>query len=328
MIACKLLAVSLTAFLSVQAAESTNPTPDPQLSPGRDLFEQGDLKKAAEFFDTAVRQHPGNVEALIYRGRIAFEENRLEEASRWFAKATEVAPRNSAAFLWLGRAAGMQAKAVGAPMGIGNARKARKSLERAVELDPKNTPARLDLITYYRQAPGIVGGSMRAAQAHTAELTKQDPYLGTVVKGELAFQEKDYESAERSYRAALELDPKRTEAYVRLGALALRNKQYDQAFAAFEKILELDPNEKQAYFHVGRTSDVSGQRLEQGEAALKKYLQCRPNYIMPKLTWAHRRLGNIYLKRGKRDLARREYLAALALDPNDKEASAALRAVE
>jgi hypothetical protein len=65
--------------------------------------------------------------------------------------------------------------------------------------------------------------------------------------------------------------------------------------------------------------------LNQGEAALKTYLQCRPFCFMPKIERAYRRLGNIYLRKGTLDAVREQNLTALRPAPNDEEAREALK---
>jgi tetratricopeptide (TPR) repeat protein len=124
------------------------------------------------------------------------------------------------------------------------------------------------------------------------------------------------------------LNPLKADAYFRLGMLHQKMGRYDQAFTDFEKTLQIDPQQKTALFQIGEAADLSGQHLERGETALKSYLQCKPFYIMPKLSWAHRRLGNIYLKKGSSDAAREQYLAALRIAPGDSEAAAALKQLE
>jgi len=249
----------------------------------------------------------------------------LEEAAGYFEKATETAPQSSTAYHWLGRVYGLQARDLGPPRGIFPARRARKALEKAVALDPENVQARLDLATFYREAPGIVGGSTKDALAQVEEIKRRDPYLGALILGDLAIDQKKFDEAERQYEAAIELRPKDTEAFFRLGALHQKTGQYDKAFDAFERMLQLNRNARVAYFQLGKTADLSGQRLARGEEALKIFLQSKPFYMMPKLSWAHRRLGNIYLKQGRRDAAREEYLAAIKSAPDDAEAAAALK---
>jgi tetratricopeptide (TPR) repeat protein len=318
-----------TAALLVTAAGSAPDGGDTRRpnseSRGVSLFRQHDFEKATTAFLADLRANPNDVAALIYLGRIAFEENRLDAARRQFERATVVSPTNSEAFHWLGRVEGIQAREWGVPRGIGPARNTRKALERAVELDPNNLEARVDLATFYREAPFLVGGSRKAALGQVEEVERRNPYLGALLRGDMAISDKAFREAERSYRTAVDLQPKEAESYFRLGLLFQRTKEFDRAFTAFEKVLELNPLDQRAHFQIGKTADLSGQRLEQGEAALQAYLRCRPFYIMPKLSWAHRRLGNIYLKKGLREAARDQYLAALRLEPDDKEAAAALK---
>jgi tetratricopeptide (TPR) repeat protein len=294
-------------------------------SRGRQLFQQHEFEQASACFLADLRANPENGEAILYLGRIAFEEDRLNAAEQQFEHLTKVVPNDSEAFHWLGRVCGVEARNLGAPRGMMAARRAKSALEKAVLLDPNNVEARVDLATFYREAPAIVGGSNRSAFAQASEIATRDPYLGALVQGDLEMADKNFAEAERSYRSAIERKPAQSEGYFRMAVLRQRTRRYDEAFAAFEKMLQLDPGEKRALFQIGKTADLSGQRLERGREALLEYLHCRPFYIMPKLAWAHRRLGNIYLKQGLPESARDQYLAALLLEPHDKESAAALK---
>jgi tetratricopeptide (TPR) repeat protein len=300
----------------------------PQPSRGVQLFQQHEFEKAVNAFMADLRVNSDNDEALFYLGRIAFEENRLDAAAKHFERVTALAPEKSEGFHWLGRVSGLEARALGAPRGIGAARRTRKNLEKAVALNPDNLEARADLATFYREAPLLVGGSKRAAAAQVQEIARRSPYFGALGQGDLMLADKKYDEAQRQYQSAARLEPLKPEAYFRLGMLYQRTGRYDEAFAQLEKTLQLDPAQMTAHFQIGKTADLSGQRLDQGEAALKTYLQCKPFYLMPTLSWAYRRLGNIYLKKGFPEKAREQYLAALRVAPDDHEAAAALKDLE
>ncbi len=64
--------------------------------------------------------------------------------------------------------------------------------------------------------------------------------------------------------------------------------------------------------------------LDKAEACLKEYLKTEPSKTNPSHASAHWRLGMVYENKGKKDLARKEYESALALDPKHKEAKKAL----
>jgi tetratricopeptide (TPR) repeat protein len=112
-----------------------------------------------------------------------------------------------------------------------------------------------------------------------------------------------------------------------LGDLYRRTRQYDRAFATFERMARALPDEAAPLYLTGRTSAVSGERLEEGAQALRRYIAAPRRPADPPLASAHFRLATIYEKQGRRDLARQAYEAALRLDPEQKEAREALARV-
>jgi tetratricopeptide (TPR) repeat protein len=296
-----------------------------ETSRGVVLFEQHDFAKANDVFLADLNANPKDLQAWLYLGRIAFEQDHFDAAEKLFERIIAIAPDNPLGYLWLGRICGIEARNLGAPRGAGPARRAKHNLEKAVALGPDDLQARADLATFYREAPMIVGGSKRAARAQAEEIARRDPYLGELARGDLALADKKFQEADHDFQAAVKLDPGKSEAYFHLGLLHLRTAQFDMAFADFRKMLQVNPEEKRAYFYLGKTAALSGERLDEGVEALKTYLHSQPFAIMPSLSWAHRRLGDIYLKEGLTTQARQEYQAALQLDPDDKETLTALR---
>ena len=80
----------------------------------------------------------------------------------------------------LGKAYGRQAEISSWFKAIGLAKKTRKSLEKAVELDPKNISALRDLRKYYKSAPPFLGGGEDKAKM----ITKRLEALGEKVEEE------------------------------------------------------------------------------------------------------------------------------------------------
>jgi len=131
---------------------------------------------------------------------------------------------------------------------------------------------------------------MDKAHAQADEIKKRDPLRGAQIEGEICIAE----------------------------------KKYDDAFNAFESLLKDHPDQIAALYQIGYIAATTGQRLDRGEAALKEYLTHTPKDTQPSLAYAHYRLGNIYQKKDETDAARKEYQAALALDPHLKPAADAL----
>lgn len=288
------------------------------------LFQQGKYVEAKDAFTAAVNNNPRNAEALYFLGRIAFVEEDWEASVAWLEKAVEVDERNSIYHMWLGRAYGRKAQEASIFGKASLAGRTKRAFEKAVSLDPDNVDARLYLMEFYRRAPGIVGGSMKKAREQAEEVKKRNPYQGHVVLGALFEDEKEYMSAEKEYLTAVQIQPDSSSAYYSLGLLYTNTELYDKAFATYERLLGINPREMRAHYQFGRVAAISGKRLAEGERSLKTFLEHEPRDTDSWLSAAHWRLGMIYEKQGKNDLARKEYQASLRLDPNRREAAEAL----
>jgi hypothetical protein len=82
-----------------------------------------------------------------------------------------------------------------------------------------------------------------------------------------------------------------------------------------------------ATYQIGKTSALSGQRLERGEVCLKKYLTYQPQKNEPSHAGANMRLAQIMEKAGKKTEAKKLYEAALKGDATLKEAKEGLERV-
>jgi tetratricopeptide (TPR) repeat protein len=99
-----------------------------------------------------------------------YEGGNYEAAAEAFRKAIEAAPMESEYHRQLGRAYGRLAEEANWFTALGLVSKTRKQLERAVELNAKNLKAISDLIDFYEQAPGLLGGSGSGAKRLRAHL--------------------------------------------------------------------------------------------------------------------------------------------------------------
>jgi tetratricopeptide (TPR) repeat protein len=131
-------------------------------------------------------QEPAQLVAsqVFARGQEALEAGRYDNAIDLFDQAVQLDATNALYYWWLGRAYGHQAEQAEAGGQFFLARQVRKNLEKAVTLNPDLIEARLDLLTYYLQAPSLLGGGIEKAQAQAVEITKRDPR-----KGALAWQQ-------------------------------------------------------------------------------------------------------------------------------------------
>jgi tetratricopeptide (TPR) repeat protein len=246
---------------------------------------------AARFaFVQLAEAEPANAKPRYFLGAIAMRRNDHDDAIAQLEQAVALAPDNSDYYAELGGAYGAAARKSGMLSQMSFARKCREALEKAVELNPDNLAARNGLISFYRQAPGFLGGGMPKAYTQAEAIKQRDPMRGLLI----------------------------------LGTLYASERRFDEAFASAEEFLRLQPDGYLAHYTLGRLAAESGQRLDIGEKHLRRCLELSPAADEPGHAAVHWRLGVIAEKRGDATAARTAYETALGLDPAFKQASDAL----
>jgi tetratricopeptide (TPR) repeat protein len=256
--------------------------------------------------------------AAFLRGCQRFAEKHPDKADDEFEKAVKLEDGNAVYHFWLGRAVGDQARDANPLRQPGLARRTKAEFERATALDPEYLDAREGLIEYYLSAPGILGGSKDKAREQAAEITKRDSYRGGVLTATVALRVNDTTAAIRAYEALTTAHPDSIGPYSSLVTLLGAKHQWPDGWKAVDRINALRPDAPSARYLIGRMAAESGERLDQGDAALRGYLTQQPGAGQPSHAGAHWRLGMIAEKRGDPAGARREYEAALKLDPSLK----------
>lgn len=305
------------------AALPARPAPGP-LAQGIQLYEAKRYEEARKFFEAYATKNPKDAEAAFQVGRSLLALKKNEPAAEWLEKAAELAPNRSDVQLLLGRAYGRAAMEANVLRQPGLAKKTRVAWEKSVALDPNNLEAREDLIDFYLEAPGIMGGSVEKAQEQAAEITKRDPARGHMASANIALNQKDNAAAERELKAAVQAAPNNAALRMRLALFYQDQQKWEAAFETLEAALTADPNNWNALYQMGRTGAFSGKRLDRSEECLKRYFEHKPGPDDPPLANAHFRLGQIYEKKGNKALARTEYQTALKLDPKLQDAKDAL----
>ena len=255
------------------------------------LYDAHRVPEAREQLAALVAREPKNVRALWYLGRCGLKMQNRAEAADALAQAAALAPKNDAILADYGTACLLRATELGHTFGaIGFARRGRTALEQAVKLSPDIIAYREGLVQFYTRAPYFAGGDFDRAYAHIAEISKRDPARGAVLRANTLCSE----------------------------------KRYDEALAACETLLHEQPDCYLVLYTVGRIASETGRNLARGEESLHHCLQLTPKAEEPDHAGAHYRLGLIAEQAGRPDDARREYRAALALEPAFDQASEAL----
>ncbi len=305
----------LPRFLSAQSA----------IQEGKELFEKRSYREAIPFFKSVVEESTDYAMARYYLGRIAFEQKEYGDAVDFFEEATEAKGGQRAEYYtWLGDTYGTIAQDANVIRQGMLAPKMKTAWEKAIALDDKNINARMSLISFYMQAPGFMGGSMEKAKEMARQIGAINPVQGHRSMGNILVQEKKFPEAETEYIDMVRLEPRLIPV---LGNFYLNGKMFDKAFALFEGELKKKPDDPLTIYQLGKTSAISGQRLNEGEQWILKYLTYTPKQNEPSHAGANMRLGQIYEKKGQKTDAKTRYETALRLDAKMQEAKDGLSRV-
>jgi tetratricopeptide (TPR) repeat protein len=298
------------------------------LAPGIQLLEARHYDEARSFFELFATRHPQDAEAAYLLGKTCLFQRQYGRATEWLERATALAPRRADGYFWLARTYAQTAKQASFLRKPGLMRKAKAAWDQAVALDANSLEARADLVEYYLQAPGFMGGSVDKAREQAAEIQRRDAVAGALAYATIARNRQDRVGAEQKLEDAIRRAPADPRPRLALGALYQDEQKWDSAFDAFEAVIQAKPDDGDALYQIGKTGALSGRRLERAEECLKRYLGYSPGFDSPPLANAHFRLGTVYGRRGNKTAARSEYQSALKLDPELHEAKEALDKLE
>ena len=207
------------------------------------------------------------------------------------------------------------------------AREVRAGLERAVELDPDSVQARLGLALYFINAPRIAGGGADRAEPHLAWIRERAPMDYFDLQATLAMSRGDMEAALDWLEQATRADPQARPRF-RRALILIALQRYDEARAVLDAIVERAPSHAAAWYQLGRTSVLAEDRLEQGQAALQRFLDTAPWPTDPSPAAAWWRIGQLHQLKGDTGQAREAYQQALAMDRKFTRAAEALSALD
>jgi Flp pilus assembly protein TadD len=149
-----------------------------------------------------------NAKCLQLIGQNHFMLGDYKKATDALEKAASLDPDNAETLNWLGRAYGRRAETANPFTAPGYATKARQMFERAVSLDPTNKEATGDLMDFYLDAPGFLGGGIVKAEALARLIAQTDPAEGHYAQALIEDHRKEYDQAEQQLRRAAELAPR------------------------------------------------------------------------------------------------------------------------
>ena len=279
------------------------------------LYEKGKFSEAADLFRKISDSTPANPEPRIWLGRSYLKTREWDKAVQEMEKAVQLQPSNARYHLWLGRACGDRASHAGFMKAFGWARRVVKEFETARKLAPDDLDVRFDLLEYYLEAPGIVGGGREKAEAELQAITKLNAEKGHAARATLYSKDKKWDLARKELQQAVLSYPQSASACKDLAAFLLDRNDYESALGHAKKALQLDNKSKRARLLAAAAEIRLKSDLDEAFASLQTLAAGSLGDGDPAFEEVYYWLGECFLAKGDRAKAREAYQSALAYNP-------------
>ncbi|HEV2399061.1 MAG TPA: hypothetical protein VGS27_19100 [Candidatus Sulfotelmatobacter sp.] len=301
-------AITFMTFLVSAGAATASPS-------ATDLLISGRVDELVPHLQRQVTQSPNDAASQNLLCRAYFMMEEWDRGISACERATSLEPQNSFYYLWLGRIYGEKADRSAFLSAASLAKKSRAAFERAVELDPKNVSARVDLGEYYAEAPGIVGGGRDKAYKQADAIMPLNPAMGHWVLARIAEKEKDPGKAEREYRAEIAASNSSVRGWVDLANFLMYAHRYEEMGQALAHAESAPIDHPESLMHAANLLLRSQRDYALAVRLIKRYLSSHLCEEGPAFK-AHAILGELLEKQGDRQAAAQEFRAALSLFQN------------
>src|SRR5579885_2290354 len=244
--------------------------PAADLGRASELYRQTEYRKSIELLQ---RISPKDVPTLLLMGQNYFMLGEYKKGTDALEKAVALEPENAAALYWLGRTYARRAETANPVTAPGLASKARQMFERSVAIDPKNKDATGDLLDFYLEAPGFLGGGFQKAEALAQTIAAHDPAEGQYAEALIEDRRKNYDSAEQHFRHAAELAPRQVGRFIDLAKFLAKRGRVQESEAMWDHAASLAPHNPKLMFERAHTYIKSQRNLPQARELLEKYIQ-------------------------------------------------------
>jgi Flp pilus assembly protein TadD len=258
------ISATLLVFCAVLAAAA------PSLDTARVLYQRTEYSQSLAIL---LGVHDKDAATMQLIGQNYFMLGEYKKATDALEKAATLSADNPETLNWLGRAYGRRAETANPFTAPGYATKARVMLERSVVLDPSNKEATGDLMDYYLDAPGFLGGGMQKAEALAKLIGQTDPAEGHYAQALIEDHRKQYDQAEQQLRRAAELAPRQVGRVMALAKYLAKRGRISESEAMFDQAARMAPNNPKILFDRADTYIKEKRNLGEARELLEKYLR-------------------------------------------------------
>jgi Flp pilus assembly protein TadD len=255
----------LTLLIAVMLRAAT-----PEWSRASNLYQRTEYQQSLALLQALPHKDAATLQLI---GQDFFMLGEYKKATEAFEKAVALDPNNPKLVHWLGRTYGRRAETANPFAAPGFASKTRQMFEKSVELDPADKDALGDLLDFYLEAPGFLGGGVHKAEVLAQMILKDDQAEGHYAQGLVADKKKEYDDAEQQFRRAAELAPRQVGRVLVLARYLGNHGRMKESDALFEQAARMAPNSPKVMFDRAATYISEKRDLDLARTLLKRYLE-------------------------------------------------------
>jgi len=278
-------------------------------------LQHGRVDQAEKSLRATLASNPKDARAHQLLCRVFYVQDRGTEAVHACETAVSLNPGDATTIDWLGRAYGLKAGHVNPLSAFSLAKKVRATFERAIQADPNNLDAQVDLGQFLVDAPSIAGGDIDRARQLATTMASRSPAKSHRLLALIANKSHDTGTAESEFKAAIDAGHA-PEAYTDLALFYQTHNQPDKALAAARDAIRVDRAHGPALVDAASILIDAHRAPELAAQALRDYLASSAQSDEAPVFRVHLKLGKLLAAQGDQAGAQREFAQALALAPN------------
>ncbi|HET6961408.1 MAG TPA: tetratricopeptide repeat protein [Terriglobia bacterium] len=310
-VACAVLAFWLFLSVGGKLLNAQNSLARQHASKADQLVRTGDLKGAEAEMRQAVELSPKNPEYLMRVGLILTMQERPKVAAIFFERALKLDPVNLT----------LRRHLAGSQWQGGRLDASQENLEVILKANPRDSEALLMLGMVLMDA-GRFPAAHSVAQRATQVMPSSDQAYA--VKGMAEMRMQRYTEAAKSYKQAVELNPKTPDVNLGLAMSLWAAGDITESFAIFEQGLKRFPEDAYHCLEYGRLLLKSAKPDDSTAETRAIALLQNALTLNRSLPEAHYWLGDLALRRGNPEKALEHLEQAVKLDPGSSKIHFAL----
>jgi predicted Zn-dependent protease len=288
------------------------------------FYEKGNFGQAAKLLQKLCDSSPSDPDIRLWLGRSHLKLREWDKGVQEMEAMVRLQPSNARYHLLLGRACGDRASHSSFLTAMGWAKRVVKEFETARTLAPDDVDIRFDLLEYYLEAPGIVGGGKDKAEAEVQAIARLKPEKSGLARATVLIKNKNWDQARKELSQAVINYPQSASACKDLAEFMLDRQDFKGALNFAKKALALDGKSKRSRL-IAAAATI---RLKTDLDETAKYLQDLVAGSLgdedPSFEEVYYWLGECWLAKGEKARAQDAFKSALAFNPEYSKAKDSL----